>query len=517
MRPRGSVTGPLVLILVGAIFLVHAISPDFPLGDLLSQYWPYLLIAWGVIALLEVCIRFLVGSAIPSNGVSGGGWVLVCLVCLVGLGAYEVRRPDAWWHQVGFDRGMSAFGEEHEYSVDPMQKDVGAKPHIVIESFRGDAKITGVDGTALSLTGHKTIRAFEAREADQANSQTPVDIVVEGNTVIVRCHQDRANSRSAVTTNLEISVPKGASLSATGTVGDFDISAVAGDLDVSSGNAGVHLEDIGGDVRLDTRRSDLIRCANVKGMIDLRGHGSDVELLKIDGPVTVSGDYTGTVSFSELTKPLRLKTMRTELDVEQVPGEIRLDRGSLTARNLIGPVKLSTHSTDVTLDGFTAGLDLTVDRGDVELMPQSVPLSTIAVHSHSGKIELALPQAAKFALNAVTDNGEVDNQFGDALKESSGGRGARLEGSVGDGPDVTLITQRGSITVRKASGEAVSTKAAADRPYPPSYDRVANLDYRFNQRVNLIGERIGGKLNAQADKLNAKICRLADRIADTPK
>jgi DUF4097 and DUF4098 domain-containing protein YvlB len=461
VRPRGSITAPLVLIAVGAIFLAHAVSPDFPLADLLSHYWPYLLIIWGVIALFEVCVRFLANSPLPANGVSGGGWVLVCFICLIGLGAYEVRRPDAWWHQVGFQRGIEAFGEEHEYSIDPQRKNVGARPHIVLESFRGDAKITGAEGTELSLSGHKTVRAFQAHEADQANSQTPVEVVVEGDTVIIRCHQDRADSRSAVTTNLELSIPKGASVEATGTVGDFDISSVAGDLEVSSGNAGVHLQDCGGNVKLDTRRSDLIRCANVKGMLELRGHGSDVELLKIDGQVTVSGDYTGTVSFSELTKPLRMKNMHTELDVEQVPGEIRLDRGSLTARNVIGPMKLTTRSTDVTLDGFTEGLDLNVDRGDIELRPQRVPLGRIAVHARSGRIELALPESAKFALNAVTSNGEVDNQFGDVLKESSRGRGARLEGSVGDGPDVSLITQHGSITVRKASGEAVSTKASA--------------------------------------------------------
>jgi DUF4097 and DUF4098 domain-containing protein YvlB len=424
MRTRG-VTGPLVLIVIGAVFLAHAVSPNFPLTDLLSRWWPYLLIVWGVIALFEVCVRFLAGNTLPANGVSGGGWAVVCLVCLIGLGAYEVRRPDAWWHEVGFQRGIEAFGEEHEYSIDPQRTSVGKRPHIVLESFRGDAKITGVEGSELSLSGHKTVRAFEAQHADQANSQTPVDVVVEGNTVIIRCHQDRADSRSRVTTNLELSVPKDSSVEATGTVGDFDISSLSGDLEVNSGNAGVHLQDIGGNVKLDTRRSDLIRCANVKGMVDLRGHGSDVELLKIDGQVTVSGDYTGTVSFSELSKSLRMKNMHTELDVEQVPGEIRLDRGSLNARNVIGPVKLTTHSTDVTFEGFTEGLDLTVDRGDIELTPQRVPLGRIVVHARSGKIELALPEAAKFALNAVTDNGEIDNQFGDVLKESSGGRGAK--------------------------------------------------------------------------------------------
>ena len=51
---------------------------------------------------------------------------------------------------------MQAFGEEHDYPVDTVQKTVGKTPHLVIENFRGDAKIAGADGTELTITGHKT-------------------------------------------------------------------------------------------------------------------------------------------------------------------------------------------------------------------------------------------------------------------------------------------------------------------------------------------------------------------------
>jgi hypothetical protein len=160
--------------------------------------------------------------------------------------------------------------------------------------------------------------------------------------------------------------------------------------------------------------------------------------------------------------------MRTQLAVEEVPGEIRLERGSLNARNVIGPIKLTAHSTDITFNGFTEGLDLNVDRGDIELRPQTVPLGRIAIHARSGNIDVALPAAAKFALNAATGNGEIDNQFGGGLSERSEGRGAKLDGSIGDGPDVSLITQHGNITVRKWSGEPVDVKQGrVDNPLDP--------------------------------------------------
>ena len=59
MRTRGSITGPLILIAIGVLFLLHAISPNFRIGEMLAQYWPYLLIVWGVIELIEIAFRAL--------------------------------------------------------------------------------------------------------------------------------------------------------------------------------------------------------------------------------------------------------------------------------------------------------------------------------------------------------------------------------------------------------------------------------------------------------------------------
>ncbi len=467
MRPRGSITGPILLIAIGVLFLIHALSPGFRIGELLIEYWPFFLIFWGVVQLIEVSFRSLTGRPIPLNGISGGGWFLVVLICIAGLTSYEVRRPDTWWRRAGWERGVEAFGEGHDYPIATLQRSVGKTPHIVLESFRGDAKIVGTDGTDLIVSGHKTVRAFDDNEADRANTQATVEIVMQGANVIIRCNQDRAGARTPVTTNLDISLPKGSTIQATGQVGDFDISALSGNLDISSDNAGVRLQDIAGNVKVDTRRSDIIRCTNVDGTIDLRGHGDDVELTKIAGQVTISGDYTGTVSLRDLAQPVRVENMRTQLAAQQVPGEIRLDRGSLNLQNVIGPLHLTTRATDVSLDGFSNALDLTVDKGDINLRPGHTPLGKIVVHTRSGNIELALPQSANFALSASTDHGEIDNEFGEALKERTEGRGARLEGTVGTGPDVSLTTDRGSITVRKATAEAAPHKVAGGQDSSP--------------------------------------------------
>ncbi len=212
MRPRTSLVGPLVLILIGILFLMRTVLPDFRIGEIFRLYWPYLLIGWGVLSLIEIGIRFATGSALPMNGVSGGSWFIVILICIAGLTTFEVGRHGGWWQNMGFDRGFAAFGEEHEFSVPPQQKSVGTAPRVILERFRGDAKFTGSDGTDFSISGHKDIRAFGDVNARQANDQTPVDVIVQGATIVIRCNQDKADSRTPVTTYLDITLPKGASI-----------------------------------------------------------------------------------------------------------------------------------------------------------------------------------------------------------------------------------------------------------------------------------------------------------------
>jgi hypothetical protein len=73
------------------------------------------------------------------------------------------------------------------------------------------------------------------------------------------------------------------------------------------------------------------------------------------------------------------------------------------------------------------------------------------VHTRNGDIELSLPEGAKYDMSASTENGEITNEIGAPLiHESNGRRGGTLRGSNG-GPMVSLRTDRGEVTVRKAS------------------------------------------------------------------
>ena len=129
---------------------------------------------------------------------------------------------------------------------------------------------------------------------------------------------------------------------------------------------------------------------------------------------------------------------------------------------------MNARSRDVQMSDFTQSLDLTLERGDVELRAGKT-LPKIEVHTRSGDIDLALPAGAKFDLKASTDRGEAHNDFGTPLTVDESNRGATIVGNSG-GPQLRLETGRGAVTVRKANAEDVTFP---NIPSPPDTPKPA--------------------------------------------
>jgi DUF4097 and DUF4098 domain-containing protein YvlB len=291
--------------------------------------------------------------------------------------------------------------------------------------------------------------------------------------VLIRAHQEGDRDKSFVATDLDITVPKGARIQGRGRRGDFDVTGVNGDVEIESDNAGVRLQNIGGSVRVELKASDIVRASAVRGSLEIKGTGQDIDLEDIQGQVTVSGNYFGELQFRNIPKPVRfeggIRSRTSEFQVASCPGMIRMGRGNLTMEDVKGPVTINARSKDVQLFNFSDSLDLRVERGDVELRPGGAPLAKIDVATNSGNIELALPENAKFALRATAENGDVENEFGDALKLDQSGEGkhrsATLVGSTGAGPQLVLRSERGSVRVRKSS--PLEAPKSPPPPAPP--------------------------------------------------
>src|ERR1044071_10106517 len=133
---RRSVTGPLLLLLIGGLFLWRNLHPETPVFDMMSLYWPFVLIAWGVLRLVEV----LLSRDRRYPRFTGGEVVLVVLICVVGSGLWEGRQ-----HGLRFNPGgVDVFGETYDYPVSATAPSAGIA-RIVFENPRGNIRVTGGD------------------------------------------------------------------------------------------------------------------------------------------------------------------------------------------------------------------------------------------------------------------------------------------------------------------------------------------------------------------------------------
>ena len=464
---RASLVAPLLLIGIGLLFLARNVFPEMQLLDYLAKYWPLLLVVWGGLRLLEILVWAATGKSLPARGLSSGEWVLVIFLCFLGVSLHAVRGFSEWLPgsriQLG---GLEIFGESYDYPLSA-EKPAGKAPRVILESFRGNARIVGGDVQSVKVTGHSTIRSLDQASADRANQEAPLELDGGPDEIRIRTWQNRVSGNNRrISADLDIVVPVGSTIEAHGRSGDVDISGIRGSVDVNSDNASVRLEDIGGNVVVEVRGSDLLRAAKVKGSVDFKGRGSDIDLQEIGGQVTINGTFTGNSQFHNLTAPVRIVTPYTEFSAEKIT-DMRVTLGNLNASDLGGPVRMtSSRSWDVTLANFTNSLDINLNGGDVDLRPGLLPLAKMDVRTRTGQIELALPASAKFDLTATSNRGSVLNEFGAPFKlEVTGRRGETLRGSNG-GPPVNLSSETGQITVRSTADSGARPSAESRPPQP---------------------------------------------------
>jgi len=421
---RSSLVTPLLLIGVGALLLARTLHPELPLMDYVARYWPFALIGWGAMRAAEILYWASASKPLPARGISGGDWLAIALVCLFGAGLHAARGI-TWSERIPFGNIEIFGGQTFDYPING-EKPSSPAPRVVIENFRGDVQVTGTEAAAVNVTGRKTIRAFDQNGADRLDRDSPLEIAGDSNRVVIRMRTPGGPLR-LVSGTVEIAVPKGASIEAQG-------------------------------------RNGNVRISNIQGAVDLSGRGEDIDLQDIGGPVSISGARYGSVQLRNVSKPLHFDGPQAQFSIEKLPGELRLAPGDLTGSNWAGPAHVSMRSRDVQISDFTGSLAVSVERGDIELRPGRLPLSHIEAHARSGDIRLSLPPAAQFTLDASTNNGEITNDFGGALKLDSSRRRATLRGAVGNGAAIEIQTERGQIVVSKAvPGDATEVLKKLDQ------------------------------------------------------
>ena len=446
-RPR-SIFGPLVLITIGILFLLRStgLVPSQTFHWWLSRYWPVLLILWGVAKLAEHFWAVQHGQPTPRLG--AGGIVFLVFFIMLGMGAWETRDWD--WGNVRTEFGWDPEGwfspNRYDFTEDFTQVLQGGSAIKVIGS-RGNINVTASDDNQAHVTMHKFLRSDSQESANRLNETIHPRFTQQGSTwVLDLTTGELGNARF----DLEMQLPRTGGLSLTTLRGNLTLSQRNGDVELSTQNGDATVEQIKGNATIHLRRGS-VTVKNVIGDVQLEGGVSDGEISDINGKLdfdTGRSGYSGTVQLARISQALHFKSIRTDLRLNKLEGEMTMGDGNLRGTSVSGPVRLSTSSNEVHLEDVSGEITVENSNRVVEIRAKA-PLGNIDVSNRHGGIEIDLPENAGFRLDAQSRDGNIDVS-GFSINVDNTRHDAIASGTVGKGgPDIRLRADRGTIQVRK--------------------------------------------------------------------
>ncbi len=459
--PQRSIAGPVVLILLGILFLLGTmhILEIHSLGRLFARFWPALLILWGVLKLVEH--EQAKRSGQPSRGIGAGGVFLMLFIIIAGLIATQVEHLN-WKNigehiQIGDDQGLDEIfgGSTFNYS-DELSQDIPAGSALHVNDDRGTITINVAEGKTMKVSVRKKIRAEKEQDADTYNTKTKPLIVV-GDKVVTLDARTQGAGDKGVTTDMDIYVPANTGLLITSGRGDITVADMTGNVDVTHRHGEINITNHSGSITLNVDGSSA-RLAHVKGDVSIQGKANEVSVEDVDGAVHLNGEFQESVRLVRVSKGVSFHSSRTDMEFARLDGRLDLDSGDLRADSLLGPTRLTTRSKDISLDGLSGDLRLEDSNGTVEVGLNKP--GNIQIDNRKGDVQVSIPPNTAIKVEARTHQGEIESDF-DEIKVENHEKESSANGSIGaNGPRLVMNSDKGTIEIRKG--------VVAAPPAPPA-------------------------------------------------
>lgn len=442
---RSSIFSALVLILFGALFLLNNYQGGINFGEIFRHWWPVLLILWGVTKLYERTIGQRTGVKTPT--VTTGEIALVLgMLALVGVfvlvQVIQNHAPDTG----------PLWGNEYTYETPLITQTVAPAARIAVRIPRGDIRVHTADAAEVKVTAEKRVWAWSEKKAARLADDVKVEIAPEGEGFEVRSSGGDTRGRG-VRVDLEITVPRKASLWIRNERGDVEVGDPGGEVAINTGYGDVTVTNSDAGVSVEMQHGD-VRVAGAKGNVKISGRGGEVEVTNVTGGFVLDGDFYGPIRAEKIAKGMRFISSRTDLTLTKLDGRLEAGSGNLDISNSSGDLNLRTKSYDINLENISGRINIDNRNGDITARFSTLPKEDIDIRNKSANISLTLPPSAGFELTAESRSGDIDSEFQAAtLKKTTGeAGGTRLEGKVGArGPRINLTTSYGSIGLRKGS------------------------------------------------------------------
>jgi DUF4097 and DUF4098 domain-containing protein YvlB len=447
-RYRRSIAGPLVLIVLGLIFLLRNIGFRIPFWHWFGHWWPLLLILLGVVRLIEYSAAQRQGYR--AGGLGAGTVLLLILIVIVGLAAHHSSDID-WGgvrDQIQMDDDLGGiFGTAYTFD-DTLQQPFPAKGTLRVVCDHGSLNISPSDDNTLRVVVHKKLYASNQEDANKYNDGTRPQVTVNGTSVVLNANTNGSGDH-AVEADLEIFVPRDAVLDTASKRGDVTISDRKAEVKVTLQRGDVALVDIAGPARISLEKGS-VRASKITGDLNVEGRIDNVTIDEVAGAVHLYGDFFDDMRLSKITGAVTFKSSRSDVQIGSVPGDLEIGGDAVRGSQLAGPSRVTTGSKDIHLEDIAGDLQLENKNGDVEVHAASkLPVGRMTINDKHGSITLILPANAGFQIEATTRKGDISSDFS-AVKIDQTNGSSHASGTVGNGASKLQVSaDTGDIRISK--------------------------------------------------------------------
>jgi hypothetical protein len=445
-----SFAGPFVLIVLGIVFLLGTmrVLSVGRLWHLFANYWPVLLIIWGVIKLIEH--QRAQREGLRSPGIGAGGIFLVIMIVVCGLIATQVEHFN--WaglrDQINLDDNdiSNLFGETYNFN-DQLERDFPSGATLKVIDTHGAISVHASDDNKITVVVRKRLGAESQSDADKFNNETKPTITVIGGLLTLDAKAEAAGDHP-VETDLDVSLPRKAPVTISSRRGDVNLVGRDGAIDISAQHGDTAVEEVNGSVKISQEKGS-VKVEQITGDVHVQGRMNEVSVADVRGSAQLDGEFQESVKLARITKNVTFKSSRTDMEFSRIDGSLDLDADELHADEIAGPLHLTTRSKNLRLEDVSGDVRVQDDNGAIEVDMRTV--GNVQIDNRNGDLQLSLPERAGFRLDARTRDGEIQSEFPE-LKVSNDDHESRASGSVGNATaHIVLNNEHDGIEIRKAA------------------------------------------------------------------
>ena len=452
-RPHRSLAGPFVLIVFGTVCLLATMGvlSRIRMWHLFANYWPVLLIFWGVIKLIEHQRAQREGTR--ASGIGAGGVFLLVMIVVFGLIANQLERVNWSGLRDQFnvdDNGdiSNLFGQSYNFD-DHLEQAFPAGASLKIINTHGAVSVHASDDNKITVVVRKRVSGESQSDADKYNSETKPTITAIGGLVTLDAKAEAAGDHP-VETDLDVSLPRKVAVAISSRHGDVNLVGRDGNVEISAQHSDTSVEDVTGNVKVSQEKGS-VKVEQINGDVHVDGRVDEVSVADVKGAVQLDGEFQESVKLARIAKTVIFKSSRTDMEFSRIEGDLDLDSDELHAGQITGPLHLTTRSKNIQLDEVSGDVRLQDADGAIEVGMRT--LGNVQIDSRNGDIQLSLPDKAGFRLDARTHDGEIQSDFPE-LKVNNDEHEAKASGSVGNGSShIVLNNEHDGIEIRKASSQ----------------------------------------------------------------